>query len=108
MRVAANVATRVVPSTSVILTQVRTIRFRKRMGRGYSHRVSMMKNMLTSLIEFERIKTGITKAREVCRLSDKMITKAKRGGLEQTREAAKYVKTTHSLTKLFTSAPTQP
>ena len=91
-------------SATTLFTQTRGIRFRKRMGRGYSHRMAMMKNMVTSLIEHERIKTGLTKAKELRRLADRMVTFAKRGDLHAHRRAARFIMTRASLTKLFTSA----
>lgn len=97
-------AARATPLPPLLLSQCRGIQFRSRMGRGYSHRMAMMKNMVTSLIEHERIKTTRAKAMEVRRLADRMVTCAKRGDLHAHRKAAKYVKTHHCLTKLFTSA----
>ncbi|KOO32077.1 ribosomal protein l17 [Chrysochromulina tobinii] len=72
------------------------------MGRGWSHRVAMMKNMVTSLIEHERIKTNLTKAKEVSRLCDRMVTWAKRGDQQGYRKVARYVRTRQCITKLFT------
>lgn len=80
----------------------REMHFRSKMGRGYSHRLAMMKNMVTSLIEHERIKTNLTKAKEVSRLADRMVTLAKRGDLHAYRRAARFVKTRQCVTKLFT------
>ena len=81
----------------------REMHFQSRLGRGYSHRQSMMKSMVTSLIEHERIKTPLQRAKEVSRLCDRMVTHAKRGDLKAHRLAAKYVRTRSTLAKLFTS-----
>ena len=69
---------------------------------GYSERLQMMCNMVTSLIEHERIKTTWAKAKMVARLSDRLVTKAKRGGMSNKQQAGRYVKTRSSMAKLFT------
>jgi large subunit ribosomal protein L17 len=53
------------------------IAFRK-LGRTTSHRLAMLGNMVTSLIEHERIVTTTPKAKEVRRLADKLVTYAKK------------------------------
>jgi ribosomal protein L17 len=92
-------ANRLLPS---LQPPVREMHFKLRMGRSYSHRLAMMRNMLTSLIEHERIKTPHNRAKMVSQLADRMVTQAKRGGLNAHRIAAKYVTTRSSLVKLFT------
>lgn len=88
--------------------QRRAMHFTSKMGRAYPERLQMMKNMVTSLIEHERIKTTLAKAKQVARLSDHLVTKAKKGGLNQRRQASRYVKTPSSMVKLFTSTPRLP
>lgn len=83
--------------------QRRAMHFPSRIGRGYSERLQMMCNMVTSLIEHERIKTTWAKAKMVARLSDRLVTKAKRGGMANRQQASRYVKTRSSMAKLFTS-----
>ncbi len=78
------------------------MKFRRRLGRGYSHRWAMMRNMVTSLIEHERIKTGLAKAKELVRLSDRMVTLAKQGDESAYRKACRIIKTKEMVTKLFT------
>ena len=80
----------------------RWFRITARMGRSRPQRVSMLRNMVTSLIEHERIKTGHAKAKQVGRLADKLITAAKRGDLQSHRWAARWVMTKDQLVKLFT------
>jgi large subunit ribosomal protein L17 len=48
----------------------------------------MIANMLKSLIEHGRIETTVTKAKELRRHADKMVTLAKRGTLASRRQAA--------------------
>ena len=53
------------------------IAFRK-LGRTTEHRLAMFRNMLCSLIEHERIKTTVPKAKEMRRIADKAVGYAKR------------------------------
>jgi large subunit ribosomal protein L17 len=53
------------------------------MGRGTAHRLAMLKNMATSLIIHERIKTTVPKARNLKSVAEKMITFAKTGNLHR-------------------------
>lgn len=58
-----------------------------KIGRTASHRRCMIANMLKSLIEHERIETTVTKAKELRRHADRMITLAKRNTLATKRQA---------------------
>lgn len=59
----------------------------KRLGRNSSHRRAMMRNMVTSLLEHDRITTTDARAKELRKLADRMITLAKRGDLHARRQA---------------------
>ena len=59
------------------------IAFRK-LNRTPAHKWSMLRNMVSSLIEHERIVTTQAKAKELRHLADQMITLAKKGQLEPT------------------------
>ncbi len=54
------------------------IRLRK-LNRTSSHREAMFRNMVTSLIEHDRIRTTLPKAKELKRIADKAVTWAKKG-----------------------------
>src|SRR5271157_2254452 len=58
-----------------------------KVGRTSSHRRCMIANMLKSLIEHERIETTVTKAKELRRHADRMITLAKKNTLASRRLA---------------------
>lgn len=92
----------VAASPAPLLTLTRGLKFKSRMGRGKAHRWAMMKNMATSLIQHERIKTGLAKGKELRRFTDRLITYAKKGDLASYRRAARLTMTKDSLTKLFT------
>ena len=73
----------------------------KRLGRTTSHREAMLRNMVTSLLEHERIVTTTPKAKEVRRLADRMITLAKRGDLHARRQALAVIRSKKVVAKLF-------
>ena len=55
--------------------------FRK-LGRRKEHKWAMLRNMVTSLIKEERIRTTVPKAKEVRYLADKVIGLGKKGGFD--------------------------
>ena len=76
------------------------IAFRK-LGRTSSHRWAMLRNMVTSLINHERIVTTAPKAKELRRLADKVVTLSKNNTLHSFRQANAIVRERPALTKLF-------
>jgi len=73
----------------------------RRLGRTTSHRLAMVRNMVTSLIEHERIVTTAPKAKEVRMVAEKMITLAKRGDLHARRQALSFMQDKNVVAKLF-------
>lgn len=73
----------------------------KRLGRTSSHRKAMLRNMVTSLLDHERIVTTVTKAKEARKLADQMITLAKRGDLHARRQALAVIRSKKVVAKLF-------
>ncbi|KAG0251054.1 hypothetical protein BG011_007884 [Mortierella polycephala] len=67
-----------------------------------SHRKSMLRNLVTQLIQHDRIKTTLPKAQELKALADQMITLGKRGDLHAKVQAASFLRE-HQVTlpKLF-------
>jgi large subunit ribosomal protein L17 len=74
---------------------------RRKLHRTTSHRLAMLNNMVTSLLEHERIQTTVPKAKEARRLAERIITLGKRGGLANVRLAARTVKNRAVLEKVF-------
>ena len=74
----------------------------RRLGRNSSHQEAMMRNMVTSLLDHERIVTTAPKAKELRRLADRMITLAKRGDLHARRQVLAVVRSKKVVDKLFT------
>jgi large subunit ribosomal protein L17 len=60
-----------------------------------------MRNMVTSLLEHERIETTHAKAKELRRIADRMITLGKRGGLHARRRALSVIRDKSVTAKLF-------
>jgi len=73
----------------------------KKMQRNTSHRLAMLNNMVTSLLEHEAIRTTLPKAKEARKMAERIITLGKRGGLGNVRLAAKTVKDRVVLQKVF-------
>jgi large subunit ribosomal protein L17 len=73
----------------------------RKFGRTSAHRMSMFRNMVSSLIEHEKIETTHEKARLVGQLADRMITLGKRGDLHARRQALRVVRGREVQAKLF-------
>lgn len=72
-----------------------------KLGRNTSHRRSLLRNLVTSLIVEERIETTVPKAKAMRPNVEKMITLGKRGDLAARRQAAAYLMTREAVNKLF-------
>ena len=75
-----------------------------KLNRTTSHRNAMFRNMVTSLFKYDRIKTTGTKAMELRRWADHLITLAKRGDLHARRQALAIVREKDVVHKLFENA----
>ena len=73
----------------------------RKLGRTTSHRIAMLRNLVTSLVEHERVKTTDAKAKEVRPLAEKLIGLAKRGDLHARRQALSVVRKPELVKKLF-------
>ncbi len=73
----------------------------RKLNRTSSHRSAMFRNMVTSLLEHERIVTTIPKAKEIRRWADAMITLGKRGDLHARRQALAVIRSKGVVHKLF-------
>jgi large subunit ribosomal protein L17 len=72
-----------------------------KLGRTTSHRRSLLRNLVTSLILEERIETTVPKAKAMRPQVEKMITLGKRGDLAARRKAHAYLMTSAAVDKLF-------
>jgi len=73
------------------------------LSRTTAHRRAMSRNMVTSLLRYERITTTKSKALEVRRYAEKLITRAKEDTVHNRREVAKFISDEKILDKLFTN-----
>src|SRR6185436_3709994 len=72
-----------------------------RLGVQPAHRRAMIRNMVTSLLKHERIKTTKVRAKEVRRYAEKMITIAKKETLASKRHVLGFVRERDVVNKLF-------
>jgi large subunit ribosomal protein L17 len=75
-----------------------------KLNRTPSHRNAMFRNMVTSLLKHDRIRTTGAKAKELRRWADHIITLAKRGDLHARRQALAIVREKDVVHKLFENA----
>lgn len=64
----------------------------RKLGRNTSQRKAMLRDLTTDLIINESIQTTETRAKEIRKTTEKMITLGKRGDLHARRQAAAYVR----------------
>lgn len=71
------------------------------LGRTAEHRRALLRNLATSVLAHERVKTTQAKAKEVRPVVERLITWGKRGDLHARRLAFRYVRDRGTLKKLF-------
>ena len=79
----------------------------RKLSRVASHRWAMLRNMVTSLFQHERIETTEAKAKELRKLAEKMITLAKRGDLHARRQVLEVVRDKKIVKRLFDEIATR-
>src|SRR5215467_4353235 len=72
-----------------------------KLKRDIGGRRALLKGLVTSVIEQERVVTTVPKAKAVKPLVEKMITLAKRDNLHARRQAAAFLETPAAVKKLF-------
>ncbi len=73
----------------------------RKLGRSTDHRMAMLKNMVTSLLENGKMETTLTRAKEVRSLAEKYITLAKENNLNNKRQAMAFITKESVVKKLF-------
>ena len=73
----------------------------RRFGGSSAHQKSMMANLVASLIAAEAITTTEAKAKALRPIAEKMITKAKKGGLHNHRQVVSFLRDREMAAKLF-------
>jgi large subunit ribosomal protein L17 len=73
----------------------------KRLSRTDGHRKALLRNLATSFFKHEKIETTTTKAKEVSKVVERLITTARRGDLHSRRLVAEYLTEPAVTKKLF-------
>ena len=72
-----------------------------KLGRTAEHRKALLANQVCSLIEHQRIKTTLAKAKAVRPLAERMVTLGKRGSIHARRTALATLRRKNAVKKLF-------
>jgi large subunit ribosomal protein L17 len=72
-----------------------------KLGRNPAHRRATLRNLVTNLIEKERIQTTLRRAKAARPIAERMITLGKRDSLHSRRQAAAFLMTVDATKKLF-------
>jgi len=80
---------------------MRHLKAGNRLGVTTAHRLAMMRNMVTSIIENGQITCTLARAKQVRRPLEKMIGLGKRGTLHSRRQALRFVKSKEAMVQLF-------
>lgn len=80
---------------------MRHLKAGRRLARTTEHRTAMLRNLITALLEHERVQTTQAKAKEARQWAEKIITMAKRGDLHARRQTLRVVRTKKAMAKLF-------
>lgn len=73
----------------------------KKLGRPTAHRRALLRNLVSSFLEKERLKTTLAKAKAARPLAEKMITLAKKNTLHTRRLALSFLLKESAVKKLF-------
>jgi large subunit ribosomal protein L17 len=73
----------------------------RKLRRPTAHRLALLRNLVTSFLEKERVRTTLAKAKETRPLAEKMITLGKKGTLHARRQVMAFVRKEAVVTKIF-------
>ncbi|MGE3976872.1 MAG: 50S ribosomal protein L17 [Nitrospira sp.] len=79
----------------------------RQLGRQTKHRGALFRNLVTSLLDHERIETTGAKAKEIRGFTDRMITLGKEGTLPARRRALGFLRSKAVVSKLFSDVATR-
>jgi len=80
---------------------MRHLKAGRALGVSPAHRRAMLRNLVTSLLEHQKIKTTTARAKELRTPLDKMVTLGKKGDLNSRRKALAFVKSKAAMAALF-------
>ncbi|HEY4715722.1 MAG TPA: 50S ribosomal protein L17 [bacterium] len=73
----------------------------RKLGMKTAHRLSVLRNLLTALIVYEKINTTVARAKELRRVAEKVISIGKEGSLSARRRAMQLLRSPKAMKKLF-------
>lgn len=73
----------------------------RKLGRRADHRMAMLKNLTISLVKEEKLETTVTRAKELRKFAERMITLGKNGTLADRRRAFAFLRDEEAVAKLF-------
>ena len=73
----------------------------RKLGRSSAHRKALFRNLVTDLLNYEKITSTEAKAKEIRGLAEKMITLGKQGGLNSRRQALSFILDENIAAKVF-------
>ena len=79
----------------------------KKLGRSTGHRKALYRNLVTDLLNYEKITTTEAKAKAMRGLAEKMITLGKKSGLHAYRQALAFIIDEKVAEKVFTDLATR-
>src|SRR3989304_6660933 len=71
---------------------MRHLKAGRKLNRSPSHRLALMRNLVTSLLRHEKVKTTDPKAKEIRRWADRMIGLGEEGSLHARRRALGFIR----------------
>jgi large subunit ribosomal protein L17 len=73
----------------------------RKLNRSPAHRKAMLRNLVTSLLDHEEVRTTDARAKEIRRVAERMITLGKRGTLHAQRQALRTLRSKEVAKKVF-------
>ena len=73
----------------------------RKLGRSSAHRKALFRNLVTDLLNYEKITSTEAKAKEIRSLAERMITLGKQGGLNSRRQALSFILDRRITDKVF-------
>lgn len=73
----------------------------RHLNRSSGHRKALYRNLVTDLLDHEKIITTEAKAKEIRGMAEKMVTYGKKGGLHSRRQALSFITDEKVVEKLF-------
>jgi large subunit ribosomal protein L17 len=73
----------------------------RKLGRPSAHRKALYRNLVTDLLNYEKITATEARAKEIRSLAERMITLGKEGGLHSRRQALSFILDKRITEKVF-------